>query len=138
MRTDSVAAIQGSLGTIEDELAQMQHWYSEAAGWMAWWEHIHRARYLETRDVLKDQGIWDAKTTETQKRDDIERALQIAYPTDYEKLREQAKIKAAGDKLFQSLDARRSIGQTLMKPHMVSPPQFGQEAYGQSGLREPA
>jgi hypothetical protein len=138
MRTDSPAALTGSLGLLEDELAEMEHWYAEAASWMASWKEEHAMLYLAQREVLKQQGVWDRGTTETQKKDDVEYALQIAYPDKYRELVRMAGLKAAGDKLFASKDARRSIGQTLMKTHLGADPRYGQEAHGQSGVREPA
>lgn len=134
MRTDSPQAIMGALGVLEDEMAEMEHWYADAAAWMASWEKRHSMLYLAQRDVLKDAGAWEKGTTETQKKDDIERALQLAYPEEYRELVRQAGLKAAGDKLFSSKDARRSIGQTLMKPHLAADPQYGQAAHGQAGL----
>lgn len=137
MRTDDVGSIMGALGNLEDEMQEMEHWYSEAAGWMAEWEKRHAMLYLAQRDVLKESGVWEKGTTETQKKDDIERALQVAYPEEYRELQKYARIKAAGDKLFASRDARRSIGQTLMKPHLQDEGKFGQGARGQAGTPEP-
>jgi len=81
--------------------------------------------------------VWEKGTTETQKKDDIERALQVAYPAEYAKLEEMARVKAVGDKLFASRDARRSIAQTAMKPHLAVEGRYGQEAHGQAGTPEP-
>ncbi len=134
MQTDHVAGIMGALGLIEDEMAEMQTEYTQAAGWMAWWEHWHRREYLKMREVLKERGEWPPGTTETQKKDDVEYALQTSFPEEYRELAAKARSKAIGDKLFQALDARRSIGQTLMKPHLADEAKYGQGARGQVGV----
>jgi hypothetical protein len=137
MRTDSIEGIQGALGLIEDEMQTHEHEYAAAAGWMAEWEHWHRREYLVMREGLKAQNTWPPGTTETQKKDDIEFALQSAHPEKYAELQTMARKKAIGDKLFASQDARRSIGQTLLKPHMVLDGGYGQGGRGLSGTPEP-
>jgi hypothetical protein len=123
----------GALGIIEDEMAELQPWYAQAAGWMAEWEHEHRRMFLHKKAELQALGHWDKSTTETAKKDDVEYALQLEHAALYEELKQHAKTKAIGDKLFQSLDARRSIGQTLMKPHLADEPRYGQGAQPQPG-----
>jgi hypothetical protein len=128
MRTDSPAAIMGSLGLIEDEMAAMLVEYAEAAGFMAWYELWHREVYLKLRERLKSADTWPPGTTETAKKDDITWLLISEYPDVVEQAKDAARRKAIGDKLFAGLDARRSIGQTLMKPHLATEPQFGSGA----------
>ncbi len=133
MRTDSPAGIMGALGLIEDDMEEMLHEYAAAAGWMASWEKRHRRLYLETRETMIAMQTWEPKTTETQKKDDIEFAMLKAHAEEYATLERMARQKAIGDKLFAGLDARRSIGQTLMKAHVAAAdPKYGQAAQPQS------
>lgn len=128
MNTDSPGVVVGHLGLLEDELAGMQQAYVDAAGWMAGWEHWHRREYLRTREGLIATGVWEKGTTETQKKDDIEFAVQAANPGVYDALELNARAKAIGDKLFASIDSRRSIGQSVLKTHLADEPKFGQGA----------
>jgi hypothetical protein len=128
----------GALGLIEDEMAQMLPSYAEAAGWMADYELWHRREFLKIKAELTAEGRWEKGTTETQKKDDVEWELIERNSAIIETARKQAQHKAIGDKLFNGLDARRSIGQTLMKAHQAAAnPQYGQEAAGQFGTPEP-
>lgn len=131
MQTDSAAAVMAALGAIEDEMERGAVDHAQAAGWMAKWEHWHRREYLKQREVLKDLGVWAPGTTETQKKDDVEHALQVAHPERYVKLQDVARDKAIGDKLFGSQDARRSIGQSILKTFTVDQPKYGQGAQPQ-------
>lgn len=128
MRTDSAGGIMGALGIIEDEMAEATVGYADAAGWMAEWEHWHRREYLKVREGLKATGAWPPGTTETQKKDDVEFALQAANSHRYDELQRMARAKAIGDKLFGSQDARRSIGQSLLKVHLRDEDKYGQGA----------
>jgi hypothetical protein len=134
VRTDSAAATAGALGILEDEMAEMEHWYANAAGDVAAWEHEYRRLFLLKREELKQLGVWPKGTTETEKKNDIDYALQVEHEHELRAFAEAAKTKAIGDKLFASRDARRSIGQTIMKLHLRDEDQYGQSARGQAGL----
>lgn len=117
MRSDDPAAIMGTLGLIEDEMAELLPGYSEAAGWMAEYALWFRREYLQIRKELIDQGVWEKGTTETAKKDDIEYELFTRHADKMKEAEQMAHIKGHGDKLFNGQDARRSIGQSLLKRH---------------------
>lgn len=117
MEADSPAAIMGRLAEIEEQMATELVPYSEAAGWMAKWAMEERKLYLLTKFDLEQKGALNGLTTETAKKDVIENTMRRAYPDQFEEAEKMARTHAIGKALFQGLDARRSIGQSLLKIH---------------------
>jgi hypothetical protein len=133
MRTDSPAAVLGHLGNLEDELAEMQVWYMEAAGQLADFEHWEKGAFLHKKAELAKAGKFEGLTTDKAKDWQVELALREEFADDYERVRKVKRLKAAGDKLWQALDARRSIAQTVMRVHREESEKAGQGAYPQNG-----
>lgn len=139
MRSDSPAAIMGALGLVDDDMAKLLPGYAEAAGWLYEFELWHRGEYLAIKDELREAGRLDhttlnvdkGKVTETLIKDTVERELHLRYPDKIAQAATNRRIKGHGDALFKGLDARRSIGQSLLKRHSeVDGAHYGSGSHG--------
>ena len=141
MRTDSPSLIIGHLGNIEDDMASIELEWSEAAGREAEWAEWHREVFLQTRQVLAQEGLLTKDhmglttkdVTETAVKDFVEAKLRETFKREYAQHKKDAGTLAMFERRFKSLDTRRSIGQTALKVHLRADEQFGQGARGQSG-----
>jgi hypothetical protein len=134
VEADSPQSIMSSLGRIEDDMEKLLPEYAQAAGTVADFEMWHRRTYLMLKAEMKDAGLLEhdslgvpaGKVTETLIRDTIEHEMHKRFEPAFVSAKQAKHQKAMGDVLFKGLDARRSIGQTLLKPHMANESKFGQ------------
>lgn len=137
MVSDSPAAIMGALALIDDDMAELLPGYAAAAGWIAEFELWERREFLAIKSELRDAklltrealGLSSPNVTETAIKDAVQKELFDRYPDQYDELARMKNIKGKGDVLFKGQDARRSIGQSLLKRHTeVDHSHYGQGA----------
>lgn len=135
MRADSPASVMDALGKVEDQIDEMLGSYAAAAGFLAQFERMERTLYLATKQQLADEGLLADAKTETEKKDRVERFMREVNPELFDQAQRAAQVEAHGKAMFKGLDARRSIGQSLLKIHAEAEQgkRFGQGARGQVG-----
>lgn len=143
MRTDDPAAIVAHLGRIEDDMAQLELDYAAAAGEVAKYDKWYRTVFVAAKEEFKAQNLLTheglglekgEKATETAKKDFIDAQLRKQFATEFSEWQDAARRYAQLKVRFDSMDTRRSIGQTALKIHLQNDPQYGQAARGQAGL----
>jgi hypothetical protein len=106
-----------SLGQIEDQVEELLPEYARAAGFLAEHEKLVRMLYLATKQQLTEEGLLAKCKTETQIKDVVEKTMIDSNPELFAQAAKAAKVEAFGKVMFKGLDARRSIGQSILGIH---------------------
>ncbi len=135
MEGDSPAAVMAALGQTDDLIDRMLPDYAAAAGFLAKHERLLRMLYLATKQQMTQDGLLKDARTETKIKDLVEKFMIDSNPELFKQAAEMAEAEAFGKAMFKGLDARRSIGQSLLGIHKESEAakRFGQGARGQAG-----